>query len=184
MKCTGTTKRDTPCKAPALNGTDRCGRHPRVDTRVDSSRAGEGRWDRVAFLEAFESEGMVSKACQVIGVSRQAVYAERQRNEEFAVAWADVEERVVETMEREAYRRAVEGTTKPLVSAGKHVTDVTEYSDSLLQFLLKARRPERYRENVKVEHSGGVTQRVQVDLSKLSADELAALEGIAAKLED
>jgi hypothetical protein len=126
---------------------------------------------------------MVSRACEVVGISRQTAYAERQRNEEFAVAWADAEERVVETMEREAYRRAVEGVEEPLVSAGKHVTNVTKYSDSLLQFLLKARRPERYRENVKVEHGGAVTQRVQVDLSKLSKAELDDLERLAAKLE-
>lgn len=182
MKCTGTNKTGGPCGSNALKGTDRCARHPHDGS--DGSRPRDERWDRAAFLEAFESEGMVSRACEAIGISRQTAYAERQRNEEFAVAWADVEERVVETMEREAYRRAVEGVEKPLVSAGKHVTDVTEYSDSLLQFLLKARRPERYRENVKVEHSGGLTQRVQVDLSKLSPGELDALEGIAAKLEE
>lgn len=186
MKCTGTTRTGSACGSNALKGTDRCARHPHVvDTPVDSSRAGgEARWDRQGFLEAFEDEGMVSKACQVVGVSRQAVYAERQRNEEFAVAWADVEERVVERMEHEAYRRAVEGVEKPLVSAGRHVTNVTEYSDSLLQFLLKARRPERYRENVKVEHAGAIAQRVQVDLSKLDASELDALEALTAKLSE
>lgn len=105
---------------------------------------------------------MVTKACELLGVGRTTVYEERQRDEEFAVGWADVEERVVERMEREAYRRAVEGVEKPLVSAGKLVTTVSEYSDGLLTFLLKARRPEKYRDNVKVEHSGQTTTKLEV----------------------
>lgn len=150
---------------------------------VDIKRARTERWSRQAFLDAFEELGMVTAACKEVGLSRQVVYNERQRNEEFATAWADVEERLVERMEREAYRRAVEGVEKPLVSAGKLVTTVTEFSDGLLQFLLKARRPERYRENVKVEHAGRVTSRVELDLSRLTDEQLAQLHGIAAALE-
>jgi len=32
---------------------------------------------------------------------------------------------------------------------------VQRYSDTLLIFLMKARRPDKYRDNVKVEHAGG-----------------------------
>jgi len=125
---------------------------------------------------------MVTAACAEIGISRQTVYMERQRNEDFAVAWADVEERSTERMEAEAYRRAVEGVATPMVSAGRLVTTVQTYSDGLLQFMLKARRPEKYRERVDVAHSGGIEQRVKVDLSKLDPDELDTLERISGKL--
>jgi len=47
-------------------------------------------------------------------------------------------------MEREAYRRAVEGNDKPVYQGGKKVGTVKEYSDGLLTFLLKARKPEVY----------------------------------------
>lgn len=127
---------------------------------------------------------MVSRACEQIGISRQTAYQERQRNEDFAVKWADVEERTTETMEREAYRRAVEGIVEPVVSAGKHVTDVTSYSDRLLEFMLKARRPEKYRDRVDVKHSGSVEKRVKVDLGRLSEEQLAQLEGIVEKLDE
>jgi len=126
---------------------------------------------------------MVSRACEVIGISRQTAYMERQRNEDFAIAWADVEERTTETMEREAYRRAVEGVTEPLVSAGKHVTDVQSYSDRLLEFMLKSRRPEKYRDRVDVNHSGQVDQRVRVDLTRLDDSELESLEKLTAKMD-
>lgn len=179
--CNGTTKKGKPCKATPLKGGERCRRH--ADS-ADAPPARTERWDRQAFLDAFEELGMVTAACEAVGISRQTAYQERQRNEEFAVAWADVEEHTTERMEREAYRRAVEGVTKPLVSAGKHVTDVTEYSDGLLQFMLRARRPERYRENVKVEHSGRVEQHVRMDLSRLTDEQLRQYDEILAALEE
>lgn len=136
-----------------------------------------------AFLAAFRELGTITAACRQVGVGRTTAFRHRQQDEDFALAWAEIDEEVVERMEREAFRRAVEGTTKPLVSAGRHVTDVTEYSDSLLQFLLKGRRPERYRDNVKVEHSGRIVQRTELDLSKLTDEQLAQLEAIRDALE-
>ncbi len=113
---------------------------------------------------------MVTGACDRIGIGRTTVYMERQRNEAFAVAWADVEERSTERMEAEAYRRAVTGVETPLVSAGKLVTTVQTYSDGLLTFMLKARRPDKYRDNVKVEHSGSVkTEIVPVAIDRGAA---------------
>jgi transposase-like protein len=115
-----------------------------------------------AWLEAFEAEGTVRYACKVAGVGRSTVYEWRQKDEAFALAWADIEEATTEAMEREAYRRAVEGVTEPLVSAGKRVCDTTKFSDTLLIFMLKARRPEKYRDNVRVEHSGTVQHEVSL----------------------
>jgi len=182
MRCSGERKDGKPCAASAKKGTDRCGRHPHDDSS-DSSRTRVERWDRDEWLQAFRDLGMVSKACEAIGISRQTAYVERQRNEDFAIAWADVEEETTEEMEREAYRRAVEGVEEPMVSAGVHVTSVRKYSDRLLEFMLKARRPEKYRDRVDVKHSGTVERRVKVDLSKLSDEEIEALEQLAAKMD-
>lgn len=132
---------------------------------------------REDWLEQFEKLGTVMRACKAAKVGRSTVYEWKQKFEEFALGWADIEEATTEAMEREAYRRAVEGTVKPLVSAGKHVTNVTEYSDTLLIFMLKSRRPERYRDNFKVEYSGRIEHSVtelegmsDADLLKRLAD--------------
>lgn len=109
----------------------------------------EKDWQR-RFLEAFAETGMVSQACRIAGINRSTAYRARQRNESFALAWADVEERTTEELEQVARQRAVDG------------------SDTLMIFLLKARRPETYRENVKIEHSG----QIRNDLSSLSTEEL------------
>jgi hypothetical protein len=118
-----------------------------------------------AFLAAFEQTGMVTKACEVADVGRRTVYDRRQRDEDFAIAWHEVEERTTEILEREAFRRAAAGVQRPVLHKGEQVTIdgeplwEREFSDTLLIFLLKARRPEIYRENVKVDHGGQVTHR-------------------------
>jgi hypothetical protein len=188
-RCTGKRKDGKPCTAFPKKGTDRCGRHPRDDAPDTPSPAREEtprpeRWNRDHWLDTFRWCGMVSMTCELMGISRQTAYAERQRNEDFAVAWADIEEETTEAMEREAYRRAVEGVTTPMVSAGKHVTDVQNYSDRLLEFMLKSRRPEKYRDRVDVNHSGKVEKKVKLDLGKLSEEELENLGQILDKLDE
>ena len=54
----------------------------------------------------------------------------------------DADEEVTETLEREATRRASKGTLKPVFYQGKVCGEIREYSDTLLIFLLKARRPD------------------------------------------
>lgn len=97
-----------------------------------------------------------------VGISRPTAYNERRRNAEFARAWAEVEEATTEWLEREALRRAAEGVVEKeswqIDKDGKRVLRerTTRYSDALLVFLLKARRPEVYRENLAIDHSGVV----------------------------
>lgn len=131
-----------------------------------------------AWLEAFSRLGMVMAACKDVGVGRTTVYEARQQDEAFAVAWADVEQATTERMEREAYRRAVEGVRKDIFYRDQVIGEERSYSDTLLIFMLKARRPDVYRENVKVEHSGKVGH----DLSTLPAEELEAIvSGLSGK---
>lgn len=140
----------------------------RSDRTTQRARV-RGDW-KPRFIEAFREHKLITPACEAVGVGRTTVYDARRNDEEFAAKWAEVETEMVEAMEREAYRRAVEGVRKPLVSAGKHVTDVVEYSDGLLQFLLKARRPEQYRERHDINHSGRVDGTTKVEVVAVSVD--------------
>jgi hypothetical protein len=117
-------------------------------------RAGADDWAN-AFLEAFESTGMVSAACAAAGVGRTTVYRRRQQDESFAVAWHDLEEDIADQLEGEAFRRAVKGTEKPITVAGEREA-IREYSDKLLIVLLRARRPALHRDNFQIEHAGHV----------------------------
>lgn len=138
------------------------------------------RDQKLKFLKAFEELGTISAACLDAKIPRRTVYNWRQEDEAFAVAWSEIELATTEEMEREAYRRGVKGVEEPVFNRGLIVGSVQKFSDTLLIFMLKSRRPDVYRENVKVEHGGTVKHDHSVDLSKLSPEDLHDLERITA----
>jgi len=128
------------------------------------------------FLDELSKCGNVKDACVAAGVGRRTVYDWRAKDPEFAQAWDSALDEAADTMEREAFRRAVEGTEKPVFgSLGKgkgtgEVGRIREYSDTLLIFLLKAARPEKYRERTETRHTGLTAEQA----ANLSNDDLEA----------
>jgi len=138
------------------------------------------------FLEALAETGVVSLAAAIAGTSRTRVYELRNKNAAFAKRWEDAEERAADALEAEAWRRAVDGVPEPLVSAGKLVRDddslpiaIRRYSDPLMISLLKARRPERFKDRAVVEHD--VSDRLA---DRLDAARLRALSQLAPPIID
>jgi hypothetical protein len=107
-----------------------------------------------AFLDAFAKTGNVSEAAKTAGISRQHAYYARDSDPDYAKAWDDAEQQSHDALEREAFRRAHEGVKDFKVGPDGQFVEMRKYSDTLLIFLLKARRPGKYRENVTVEHTG------------------------------
>jgi len=158
-KCAATKKDGEPCTRDALPGKRKCAQHGRKRTKIRTRKKDD--W-RPRFLKAFAEHGLVIEAAAAAGVGRSTVYDERQKNESFALAWADIEEWTTEEMEHEARRRAVLGVDKPVFFKGEQCGKVREYSDTLLIFMLKARKPETYRETVGIHHSGKIRTDVPV----------------------
>ena len=117
------------------------------------------------FLEALRRSGVVKHAVEAAGIARRTAYDARERDEEFKQEWDEIIEAATDEIEREAVRRAVEGTLKPVFQHGRKVGEIREYSDRLLELLLKAHRPELYRENSTVKHEGGALAQVNVNLT-------------------
>ena len=109
------------------------------------------RLKREAFLAAYAQLGNITAAAKAAGIERKTHYL-WLRDRRYKRAAEEAEAQATERMEQEAWRRAVVGADKPVYWRGVKVDTVKEYSDVLLIFLLKARRPERYRE--RYEHSG------------------------------
>lgn len=119
---------------------------------------------KALFLDALKANcGNVSRAAEVAGVSRVTVYRWRDRNPAVAEAWDNIVIETTEQAEQELYRRAVEGVNKPVFQGGKLVGHIREFSDTCLIFLLKARKPQMYRERASVEHSGPNGGAIQID---------------------
>lgn len=110
---------------------------------------------QAAFLEQLIAGSSILKACEKLKLPRQSVYDWKRADPEFAAAWEQAYEHGTDLLEHEAQRRAVEGVEKPVTVAGQREI-VREFSDTLLIFLLKGRRPSRFRDNHTVEHTGSM----------------------------
>ena len=97
-----------------------------------------------AFLKCFAQWANISYACEMAGVARRNVYDWQERDEDFSRAFKIAESAATERLEREAWRRAVDGSPYKRTSYwhGEPVgtDEKIEYSDQLLQLLLRARQ--------------------------------------------
>jgi hypothetical protein len=112
------------------------------------------------FLIALAKHGVAGTAAitAVDGkFTRTWYYLERTKDLVFDEAWDAACEIGTDGMEQEAWRRAVEGTERPVFQGGEEVGKIREFSDTLMIFLLKARRPKTYRERLDVNVAGGLT---------------------------
>jgi hypothetical protein len=106
-------------------------------------------------------------------------------------AWDDAVEVGTQRLEDEAIRRATEGWEEPVYQRGELVGHVRRYSDALLMFLLRGRRPEVYgerRQRVEVTGAGGgpieLEGRPRATLADAvkRAHELGLLDGLGLEL--
>ena len=119
---------------------------------VDSLDAKKKKQKR--FLAAYAKTGIVAKAAQAAGISRQTYYDWYDTDDEFREAAKEAKQAATDAMEHEAWRRAVQGVEKPYFYQGRVVGHIREYSDNLLMFLLKSRDPDRFKDHVSAEVRG------------------------------
>jgi hypothetical protein len=127
---------------------------PKVRTSSPQKR---GAVAKAALLAAFAQTGNVAASCRAAGVSRRTHYDWLAADAAYAEAFADAQDDAADALESEAWRRGTEGVTEPLMYQGAEVGTVQRYSDTLLIFLLKGLRPEKYRE--RFDHRAEVTVR-------------------------
>lgn len=112
------------------------------------------------FLEAYRSTGIVRLAAMAAGIGRTTAYERRQADPAFARAWEQAEHDATDALEAEARRR------------------VLNTSDTLLIFLLKANRPDKFRERVDVR-----VQRAELEAEVRRLAESAGVDYAAALAE-
>lgn len=110
---------------------------------------------RKKFLDALEKGYSVSRACREADIDVRTAKKWRSDDQDFADDWDEALESGTDALEDKARDRAMKD------------------SDSLMVTLLKARRPEKYRERSSVEHSG------QLDLTSARGKLEARLAALA-----
>lgn len=125
-----------PAKAAELPQTERTALtegDPKASTVSTRKRRRSRKLSRdwmPAFLNHYARFGIVKLACDSAGIDRTTAYAARDRDKSFAEAWEMAREDAIEELEAEALRRALDG------------------SDTLIIFMLKSLRPDKYRERI------------------------------------
>lgn len=109
---------------------------------------------RLKFLFALAIGASVARACQVADIDRTTAYQWREADPIFAELWQQAFDIGTDTLEDEAVRRGRDGTAKPVFHKGEICGYIQEYSDTLLIFMLKARRPLVYQQ-AKADKDGG-----------------------------
>ncbi len=95
-----------------------------------------------AFLEQLGRTGSVTAAAEQAGLGRTQLYERRRTHKRFAAAWDKALALGVERLHDDAMRRALEGDERPIVHKGELVATERRFDNRLLQFLLKAHKPE------------------------------------------
>jgi len=111
------------------------------------------------FIEALAMTGNVSAACLAAGwTHRNTAYLHRKEDPAFAEVWNDAKQIFCDMLESAASERAM-GWDEPVFNKdGEMVGTKRVYSDKMMELLLKANRPEKFREKFEheVTHGGGV----------------------------
>ena len=107
------------------------------------------------FLDLLRTNANVTLSARAVDISRVTAYEHKHDDPEFGDAWDTAVDEAVDMLEEEARRRAFDGVDEPIgFWQGESNTTVKRYSDTLAIFLLKAHRPEKFRDNLHL--SGGL----------------------------
>lgn len=90
------------------------------------------------FLKALRQVPNVTRAARMARMSRKTAYKHREDEQEFADAWDEALQEGIEALEETCWRDAQKGNT------------------ALMIFLLKAHKPEKYRDDYEHHHDGKV----------------------------
>jgi hypothetical protein len=103
-----------------------------------------------AVLLAYGTSGQVAAACSTAGVDRTTHYYWMNHDPVYVAAFAEAKEQVADVLEAEATRRALGWEETQYRPDGTPYT-VRRYSDTLLIFLLKGARPEKYKDSAQTQ---------------------------------
>lgn len=138
------------------------------------------RYEKDAFIENLTLTGLEREARVHAGVSLAKYRKALDDDPDFAEQVQEAKERAVDRLESEARRRAVEGVTRHVYYKGEVVGEQTDYSDSLLMFLLKANRPDKFGDKTTLKGSKAEPLRIEIrdvsgNVETYSADAVRAV---------
>lgn len=160
---------------------------PSDDTpKTPQQQSGIGRPTRLtwevfqAICARVEATGVKYASCREFGFSG-AVVVKRIKElkdlgqPEWLELWEESLDLFADRLEAEMARRAIEGYDEPVFYRGEEVGSIRKHSDTLAITLAKAVRPERFRDNIKLD--ADITGGVLLVPPKMTVEEFLAQAG-------
>lgn len=101
---------------------------------------------QLEFIERLADCGCVEEAARSVGMSRNAAYALRRRDDAqaFRLAWDAAMDNAVTRLNDAAMARAINGVPVPIFHGTEQIGERRHFDERLTMFLLRYRNPERY----------------------------------------
>lgn len=136
--------------------------------------------EKQAFLKALSGGHTIKAASAAGNHSRDTFRDIRERDAEFAAAWAEAYDQGTEALEDKLHKISTEGWDEIMEEFGpdgklKRRTVNKRFQPAPLFFSLKARRPEVYRDNATVQVVGDAERPIEIAYSPPSLADIFAL---------
>ncbi len=172
------------CRKFALEGSPACGvkahQHqvanamPAISRRAQRARV-KALADQGKFVACYAEHGVLTRAAEEADIDPRRHYEWLERPDlypDYKAEFDEAYERATDLLEVEAFRRGHDGYLEPKFGTGPgpfagtiEVGTIRRFSDRMLELLLKARRPQEYRERSTVQVGVGVNaSRVEIIL--------------------
>lgn len=136
--------------------------------------------DKNLLIETYAETGNITKAIKRVQaflpdssqkITRAKINLMREIDPDFDDRWIEAEESFKDLLEEEAVRRAVEGVEKGVYFKGECVDTERVHSDRLLELLLKANRPEKFKDS-KMELTGAGGKPLEIAITRFGEDDV------------
>lgn len=135
------------------------------------------------FLHHYAQHGLKATAAKAVGVTAYQIDKFAENCIEFETSLRETEELVADRIEAEVYRRAVDGIDKNIYYQGDICGTETQYSDALLQTLIKAKRRKQFGDKTELTGAGGGALQIFIRAFDAPDAQLPALEHTPTVLE-
>ena len=126
---------------------------PSLQQSTRYKRTADREVKQEAFFRAYEKHGTITHSAREAGIDPSYHYKWLEIDDTYPERFKEAHRRAVDSLEREARRRAIEGVEEPTGwYKGEPGGFVKKYSDTLLIFLLKGALPDKYKD--RHEHTG------------------------------
>ena len=147
---------------------------------------------KAMFLRTLAATGNITGSARAAGVDRETAYEHKRNDEAFAAAWVSALESCIDDLEESGIHRAKDGMERMRFGKnGAHIDPRTgkpyvefEYSDTLWLAIMKAHRPQLYRERLEVENTTTVQLLTPIEQRERLAAILPTLNYAAPRLLD